>query len=59
MIQGKEGRVMRAAPDSAIYCLLAAYCVSLVGGIVEDEVSLSVVDDHRHVGTTAPGVCER
>src|SRR5262245_5712027 len=36
---------------------LAAYRVSLAGGIVEDEVSLSVVDDHRHVGTTAPGVC--
>jgi hypothetical protein len=49
-----------AAPDSAnlLPSSLTAYRVSLAEGIVEDEVPLSVVDDRRHVGTTAPGVCD-
>jgi hypothetical protein len=49
----RGGRFCNLLPSS-----LTAYRVSLAEGIVEDEVPLSVVDDHRHVGNTAPGVCD-
>lgn len=53
-IPREKRAVSCAVPDPAIRpSSLTAYCVSLAEGIVEDEVPLSVVDDRRHVGTTA------